>query len=188
MSNLIPNTPEWEAMRKDKIGASDAPIIMGVSPFDTPYSLWQKKLNLLPPTELSSAMARGHDLEPIALGEVQDRLGVAVKPQVKFHPQLPWMMASLDGLSDDGQTLVEVKCPGQVDHKTAQEGNIPDKYIPQLQHQLEVCELEKGYYFSYDGKAGVLVEFFRDDKYIKKLITVEKEFFICMQDLTPPRS
>jgi len=186
MSNLIPNTPEWEAMRKEKIGASDAPVIMGVSPYDTPYSLWQKKLDLLPQTQMTFPMERGHNLEPLAREQIELSLGKSLPPQVKFHDSLPWMMATLDGLSPDGKTLIEIKCPGEKDHQQALSGQIPDKYYPQLQHQLEVCQLEKGYYFSYDGKAGVLIEFFRDDKYIKKLITIEKEFYICMQDLNPP--
>lgn len=186
MSNLIPNTPEWEAMRKEKIGASDAPIIMGISPYDTPYSLWQKKLDLLPQTQMSKPMERGHTLEPLAREQISQQIGVALDPQVRFHSSIPWMMATLDGLSPDEKTLVEIKCPGETDHGMALSGKIPEKYVPQLQHQLEVCELEKGYYFSYDGKAGVMIEFYRDDKYIKKLITVEKEFYICMQDLTPP--
>lgn len=186
MSNLIPNTPEWETMRKDKIGASDAPIIMGISPYDTPYSLWQRKLDLLAPTPMTRPMERGHELEPLAREQTEQQLGLSLRPQVKFHETLPWMMATLDGLSEDEKTLVEIKCPGAVDHQTALSGQIPDKYFPQLQHQLEVCQLEKGFYFSYDGKAGVMIEFYRDDKYIKKLITVEKEFYTCMQDLTPP--
>ena len=186
MSGLIPNTPEWEAMRKEKIGASDAPVLMGVSPYDTPYSLWQKKLDLLPQTQMTWPMERGHNLEPLAREQISQQLGVALAPQVKFHSSIPWMMATLDGLSDDRQTLVEIKCPGETDHQIALSGQIPEKYYPQIQHQLEVCELEKGYYFSFDGKAGIMIEFFRDDKYIKKLISIEKEFYSCMQDLSPP--
>jgi len=186
MASLVPNTKEWEEMRKEKIGASDAPIIMGVSPYDTPYSLWQKKLDLIPQTQLTRPMERGHNLEPRARAQVEERLGQTLFPQVKFHDSMPWMMATLDGLSEDKQTLVEIKCPGEKDHQTALAGKIPDKYYPQVQHQLEVCQLEKGYYFSFDGQAGVLLEFYRDDKYIKKLVKIEKEFYTCLQDLNPP--
>jgi putative phage-type endonuclease len=187
MSALVPNTPEWEKMRKEKIGASDAPILMGVSPYDTPYSLWQKKLDLLPDTQgWTKHLDRGHDLEPLAREQISQRLGVALAPQVMFHSSIPWMMATLDGLSPDKKTLVEIKCPGEVDHQKALEGKIPEKYFPQIQHQLEVCELEKGYYFSYDGQQGVLIEFYRDDKYIKKLINIEKEFMVCLDNLEAP--
>jgi predicted phage-related endonuclease len=39
-------TPEWLEFRKNKIGASDAPIIMETSPWKTPYQLWLEKLSL----------------------------------------------------------------------------------------------------------------------------------------------
>lgn len=185
MASMIPNTPEWEMMRKDKIGASDAPVIMGVSPYATPYQLWQKKLGLVEETQ-TFAMARGHELEPKAREEAEKLTGLLFQPQVKFHNEHPWMMATLDGIDLDEKTILEIKCPGAEDHGKALQGQIPDKYFPQLQHQLEVCEIEKGFYFSFDGKAGVLLEFYRDDKYIKKLISIEKEFYLCMQDMNPP--
>ena len=34
---------EWLALRNNKIGASDAPIIMGESSWTTPFQLWQIK-------------------------------------------------------------------------------------------------------------------------------------------------
>lgn len=188
MSSLAftPNTSEWEKMRKDKIGASDAPVIMGISPFETPFQLWQRKVALKEDKKSTFAMERGHTLEPQARAQVEQVLGIELFPIAKLHPNYDWMLATLDGLSKDGKTLLEIKCPGAEDHAIAQEGRVPEKYYPQIQHQLEVCQLEKGYYFSYNGKEGVLVEFYRDDKYIKKLILIEEEFYSWMQDLTPP--
>ncbi len=46
MSALIQHSNEWLELRKNKIGASDAPIIMKVSPWKTPYRLWEEKLGL----------------------------------------------------------------------------------------------------------------------------------------------
>jgi len=186
MDNLTQNTPEWEKIRKEKIGASDAPIIMGVSPYGTPYSLWQKKLSLIPSDITHKGMERGHRLEPLARAQAEERLGVSLHPKVKFHPCISWMMASLDGLSEDESVLIEIKCPNAQDHQMALDGQIPEKYYPQLQHQLEVCQLEWGYYFSYDGQQGVMVTFYRDDEYIKNLLQEEKKFYACMEDLTPP--
>ena len=40
----IQGTSEWLENRKNHIGASDAPVVMGVSPWDTPYKLWENKL------------------------------------------------------------------------------------------------------------------------------------------------
>ena len=40
---LTQNTPEWLEFRRKKIGASDAPIILEVSTWKTPYQLWLVK-------------------------------------------------------------------------------------------------------------------------------------------------
>jgi putative phage-type endonuclease len=186
MNELIQNTPEWEEMRKTKIGASEAPIIMGVSPYTTPHQLWQCKLDLVPREEINAGMRRGHDLEDRARQELEKMTGLLFRPQVKFHPDNKWMMASLDAIDILESVIAEIKCPGQDDHLLALQGKIPDKYFPQVQHQLEVCQLPKALYFSFDGEKGVIVEVFRDDKYIKDMLKKEKEFYQWMLDLTPP--
>ena len=153
------NTPEWEEMRKNKIGGSDAPVIMEVSPYKTPYELWEEKLDLRPSATPTYNMARGHILEDPARLEAEKMAGFLFFPQVKFHPTIPWMMASCDGIDPEEKHLVEIKSPGKEDHEIALSGQIPDKYFPQLQHQLEVCQLEMGYYFSFYEMKGVLVNY-----------------------------
>lgn len=180
------NTPEWLEMRKSKVGASDAPPIMGVSPYKTAYQVWEDKLGLSPPNNQSPSMKRGHDLEDRARQELEKMTGLLFLPQVKFHAILPWMMASLDGIDLEGKYIAELKCPSQSDHMLACEGKIPEKYFPQVQHQLEVCGMEMCYYFSFDGTAGVIVKVYRDDKYIKKMVEKEEQFWECLQTFTAP--
>ncbi len=180
------NTSEWLEMRKNKIGASDAPVIMQVSPWKTPYKLWEEKLDLSSSNPMTPSMRRGHDLEDLARQELENMTGLFFLPEVKFHPTLPWMMASLDAIDAEGKCIAEIKCPNREDHQVALSGQVPEKYIPQLQHQLEVCELEMGYYFSFDGKKGALVKIFRNDNYIKKMIEKEQQFWECMQSCIAP--
>lgn len=186
MSAVMQNTPEWEELRKDKVGASDAPIIMEVSPWKTPYQLWQEKLSLTT-NKKNFAMARGHSMEPEALRALEEQTGLLFRPVVKIHAELTWMMASLDAMDIEGKTIAEIKCPGQVDHQQAVSGSVPEKYFPQLQHQMEVAQVESAYYFSFDGTNGVLLKVYRDDKYIKNLISKEREFWECVQDLVAPK-
>lgn len=171
-------TKEWLEFRKNKIGASDAPCIMGVG-FKTPLQLWKTKRGELQEEE-AHYMHRGTVMEPEALKRVEDKLGMQFFQPVVTHKELPWMIASMDGLDFSGKTAVEIKCPGRKDHSSALEGKIPEKYFPQLQHQLEVCELDKIFYYSFDGNDGVLLELGRDDKYIKKMISKEEKFYECM--------
>lgn len=181
------NTPEWLAMRKNYIGASDSPKIMGVSPYGTAYDLWQEKLGLIADKETSWAMQRGHNLEEPARIAFEEMTGLLTAAEVKFHPKINYMMASIDGIDVEGKAMVEIKCPNKIDHAIATAGEVPEKYIPQLQHQLEVCDLEMAYYFSFDGKTGVIVKVFRDDKYIQKLLQKEKDFWECVQEMKAPQ-
>lgn len=181
------NTQNWLEMRKNKIGASDAPVIMNVSPYSTPYRLWEEKLGLSPNTPTNTSMQRGHALEETARLELEKITGHFFLPQVKFHNSISYMMASLDGIDPEGKYIAEIKCPNREDHSIALSGQVPEKYIPQLQHQLEVCELDMVYYFSFDGTRGTLVKVFRDDKYIKKMLRNEEEFWECMQSWTAPK-
>lgn len=90
--------------------------------------------------------------------------------KTKHYQPFDWMMASLDGIDIDGQAILEIKCPGPSDHELAKAGKIPEKYIPQLQHQLAVTGLKLAYYFSFDGTDGVIVEIERDEIFIAKII------------------
>lgn len=186
MHAMIQNSQEWLEFRKTKVGASDAPIIMEISPWKTPYQLWEEKLGIRE-TIMTSAMQRGTDMEEEARQAFERETGIAMFPMVKIHPENEWMMASLDGISLDEKNILEIKCPGKEDHFTAVSNMVPDKYYPQLQHQLAVTGLEKAYYYSYTRSGSALVSVGRDDKYISKMIKKEKEFYDCMMEFLPPK-
>ena len=186
MSALIQQSNEWLELRKNKIGASDAPVIMHVSPWKTPYQLWEEKLGLKESFS-SSAMKRGLEMEESARKAFEKETGLVVFPQVLFHKEHEWMMASVDGIDIEGKNIVEIKCPGKVDHEIALSGNIPEKYFPQLQHQMAICELDKAYYFSYSDNSSKVIVVNRDESYIKNMICKEVEFYDCVQNLTAPR-
>ncbi len=195
MSSLVQQSPEWLQMRKNKIGASDAPIILGLSPWSTPYQLWENKVGIRPDKIPNEQMKYGLLKEETARKKFEEITQIYVLPQVIFHPKFDWMMASLDGMDFEQKHIVEIKCPGKEDHKIAKEGNVPDKYFPQLQHQMEVCGLDSCFYFSYyeefrdeDMHVDVaLIECKRDDKFIDNMVDSELDFFNCIQDFIPPK-
>jgi len=186
MSALQQNTEEWLEFRKSKIGSSDAPIIMGKSPWKTPYDLWEEKLGMRESFWESKAMRRGKDLEPVALKSFQEKTGCVMWPDVKTHPEHHFIIASLDGITMNGKAAVEIKCPGEKTHQMALDGEIPEHYQIQMQHQLAVTDLAKMYYFSFDGEDGVILELQRDEEFIKEMIGKEAAFYTCMKDLVPP--
>lgn len=186
MSTIVQGTDEWLKLRQDKIGASDAAIIMNMSPWKTPKALWEEKVGLRKPSESSWFMQRGIELEKDARELYISAQKIFVEPKVKFHPTIDWMIASLDGIDNEETTIVEIKCPGRKDHELAKEGKIPEKYYPQLQHQMVVCSLPEAHYFSYDGQSGILLTIKRDDLFIERMMEEEERFWYCMRDFTPP--
>jgi putative phage-type endonuclease len=185
--NLEQGSNEWLSYRRNKIMASDAPILMNESPWGSPYSLWTDKLGLNPPREVNSAMQRGKDLEPIILEAAERRLQMRLKPAVLQHPIIKYMGASVDAISEDGKTVCEFKTAGRMDHDQVKDGIVPKKYIGQLNHILEVCGLEKILYCSYSAAGEILYYTYeRDDKYIGHMLQREEEFWLCMQEFSPP--
>ncbi len=180
------NTTEWLEYRKGKIGASDASVIMGLSPWSTPYDLWMEKKGLKEPKKMTPAMQRGIDLQDVALEEFTKKTGLQMFPEIRVHPRYDWMIASLDGITLDGQHIVEVKCPGARSHALAVDGIVPEYYMPQLQHQLEVCGHEHMYYYSFDGVNGVVLDVFRNESYIEQMLEKEMEFWELLQGDVPP--
>lgn len=188
-------TKEWHLLRKNKIGASDAPVIMGTSPWKTIPQLWEEKVGLAEDKKPTYYQQRGLFLEDQARFHFYLIHGIEVFPEVRVHPVHDWMMASCDGLSKDGKVLLEIKHLNPKDHELAINGKIPEKYYAQLQHLLEVYQLDEGFYLSSDGEYSKfendsikIITFYRDQNYIDNMIVREKEFYQSMINFIPPAS
>lgn len=180
------NTQEWLDLRKKHIGASDAPIIMGVSPYKTVFQLWEEKVGINQKTEETASMRYGRNNEEAARQSYEQFTGNIVVPEVVFHPTNSFMMASLDGLSVDQKIILEVKNANAQDHQLAVEGKVPEKYWPQVQHQLDCIPGAIVHYWSFHKGNGVLVEVERDEDYIEGLIEKERSFYQGVLDFEPP--
>jgi len=186
IKDYIQGSKEWLEMRKSHIMASDTPVIMGESPWSTPLKLWEQKLGITKQQDQTIWMKRGLELEPLARAAYNNHTGNQAEPCVVFSEDYTYMGASLDGLSADKLTIVEIKCPGQKDHDLAASGKVPKKYWGQLQHQLATSSLNLLHYFSYKDNNFHLIEVKRDEDYIKKMITKHKEFWKCMISFKAP--
>ena len=182
----IQRTPEWLEERRKHIGSSDAAAVMGLSPWKTAYMVWQDKLGLSKPIEQNEAMKRGSTMESIALEAFERERGIEMFPQIVYHKEHKFMMASLDGMSLDGKSAVEIKCPGKKSHESALDGKVPEYYMPQLQHQIACSNLDGIWYYSFDGENGVSIFVERDEVFIKNLIEVEAAFWDLVEKKIPP--
>jgi putative phage-type endonuclease len=187
IERLNQNTPEWHLWRRQGLGASDAPVVMGEAPFKTPRMLWAIKTGRTPERASGLAARRGRELEQVARRAYERQTGNQMEPLCLVHDELDWMRASLDGLSFDGSAVLEIKCPISAEGRAAaKQGHIPPPYYAQLQHQLEVSHAAEVHYWSYDGRAGTLIRVTPDREYQKRLVEAEARFWELVKgDLWP---
>jgi putative phage-type endonuclease len=175
-------TPAWREWRRKGIGASDAPVIMGASPWSTPVDLWLLKTGQVAERPPNWAMRRGTALEDTARRQYMKRTGLTVAPTCFEHHEHTWMRGSLDGFHAAHALVVEIKCPGRQDHGTAVAGRVPAKYVAQLQHLMVVAAARACHYVSYREDELVILEVAPDPAYMTRLVRAEAEFWACVRE------
>jgi putative phage-type endonuclease len=190
-NELIQGSPAWLAIRKRCITATDIPVIMGESPFKTPFQLFEEKLGYRI-VEETPAMREGTRLEPYARAKLQELFQVELNAAVCFHAHIPWHMASLDAIDEEDNFLCEIKCSKKFYdhsknyHDLGPSRSVPDHVMPQLQWQMHVTGVDHMYYYAFDGADGILIPIVRDNSYINQAIEKAKEFKLCLDSLEPP--
>lgn len=137
-------TSEWQQWRFEGIGSSDAPVIMGVSPYKTPRQLWIEKISKKQNDDDNTFIfEKGHKVEAQARSMIEIIYGgVEFRPGLCQMEDYPWLRASMDGANFDyeGGLGFEFKL---VSKKEFDAGVCPVRYYPQVQHQYMVTGLRK---------------------------------------------
>lgn len=183
-------TSAWQRWRRRGIGASDAPVIMGVSKWRDADELWHIKTGRLRlKDEPTPAMLHGLKTEPRARRAYVQWSDNRVRPVCMEHAAYRWMRASCDGINRTGDIVLEIKCPlNPHTHRMANYCRIPEYYLPQIQHLLVVSGALVCHYWSYLDGDGAIVHVEPDIKYMKELFRREEEFWkYVMGDRRPPR-
>ncbi len=174
---------EWLALRKQGIGGSEAPAIAGAVDWGSPMSVYLNKLGLVE-NDLSNneSVEWGNRLEVPVTEKVEEVTGHVVSHRQTFcsHPEFPWMLATLDGLTIDDageQGLVEIKTTGAWRAKTWRD-DVPLHVFVQVQHDLAVTGLPWAVVgVLIGGQKFELHHVARDDAYIAQLIDLERDFY-----------
>jgi putative phage-type endonuclease len=182
---------EWLKWRKSIITATDAPALLGVSPYATPLKCWQRKLDLIPEQKSNPAMEKGKINEPIAREWFNNKTGLDVQP-VCIESELYFPLgASLDGLCKADLHLLEVKCNGMKYHSMAKQGIIPEFHLFQMYHQM-LCsdgKIQHAHYLSYQENDPVLISFVPDYKFkewVKNYLIESNIFWRKVINFDPP--
>ena len=142
-----PNSQEeWLKARENGIGASEVAAVVGLSPWDSPFSLFLRKTHQIPPTEETQAMKLGKLLEPVVVKLWEESTGwKAVKASAKDiiyqDPERPWRICTPDRIAyevgSDGKkkkVLLEIKTSSM----DFDPDDLPTNYLCQVQYQMHI--------------------------------------------------
>jgi putative phage-type endonuclease len=141
VSALEVGSPGWART----VTASKVAAILGLSPWDSPRSLWHKMRGEVPNDAGNNATRRGQYLEPAILAWWRDQHGVTDDREWKDQPSYTlggWAAATPDAACChpvDDTVLVEAK-------STAQEWyELPAYYLTQVIWQMHVSGIQRCY-------------------------------------------
>ena len=64
------NSPEWDAMRAGRLGGSEIAAVIGLSKWESRFSLWHRKRGLLEEKQANANMTVGHIMLKVLAGFV----------------------------------------------------------------------------------------------------------------------
>jgi len=144
----MPITEHQRRARRGKLGSSDAPAIVGVSPWRSPSDVyWSKKTT--EEAAPSKAMMSGNRLEAPLLDFASEQLGISLvrnQYRVSKGADNGLLAAHLDGILKGKREAVECKYVGQrssAEWGQAGTDEVPDHVIIQCQHQIYTAELDR---------------------------------------------
>ena len=128
-------TEEQLLARERRIGSSDAPVILGVSPWGSPVDVWRRIMFGRQDTTPSARMSRGSALEPAIVNIAADEMGLSVAEYpaasvIGDGDRLPaWFTDHADAILSDG-------CPLEVKAYSWSDGSLSDYITTQCMWHL----------------------------------------------------
>ena len=189
---------EWLAWRRQGIGGSDAPILMGINPYRGPLSLYVDKMDRgLDPSEPNEAAYWGTVLEEIVAREFARRTGLDVRrPPVQNlrHPVHTFMQGTPDRFVYRGPEVPDDQPMGILELKTCTlrkewdwDPDPPPGPVCQLRHYLAVSGLSLGWVACLiGGQRYIHHEIQRDEAFETKMIETERQFWWHVENDVPP--
>ena len=183
-------TEKQHEQRSKGIGGSEVAAIMGLSPFKTAYQVWEDKTGLSTGLkEETPQMAYGKLVEPVLRQWYSNKTGriVTVPEMGVSNPKYPFVLASLDGLTDDGRVL-EIKTT-RSSQGWGEPGTdeIPVYYTTQVQTYLMVYGLRLAdVVVSLAGAMPEMYEVGADAEIQEMIFDEVTAFWKLVQERTPP--
>lgn len=191
----------WLAARQLGIGASDMPVILGLSPWRSILELYAEKTGEDEPEDLSgNEFAEwGHRLEGPIIDAFRERTGRPTQRagQLIRSVEYPWAQCTLDGLTGAKDhplkdTGAQCAWPLQVKNTTAWKADDwadgpPEIYVIQEHHEMLVTGADKATIACLlGGNKLVWADIPRDETLIRKIVFRGQEFWHRVLNREPP--
>lgn len=186
----------WHQWRRKGIGASDCGVLLGLSKWSSPMSLWCEKLGLLPPSEETQRQRIGKRMETVLAAEFQDETGLTLAGKQTWLTATEWEIArctidaavvpptprGVDPNLSDFLGPWEAKTSGM-----RKWDEIPPTYLAQIQWQMYVMGADRAWLtVMFSGWNIETYPVDRDQADIDFMVARAKEFWHLVETETMP--
>ncbi len=172
---------EWRELRKTGVGGSDAGAVVGLSPYESPYTIYHEKLSLIEPFAGNDKTRLGNDLEEYVAKRFEEETGKKVRRlnAMLRSTERPYMLADVDRMVVGEDAGLECKTTANFEGYKFDEGEYPAYWACQCYHYMSVTGAKRWYLCVLDLSSGKLsiITIERDEGEIKALEEMEKAFW-----------
>lgn len=189
ISTIDMSRDEWLEHRRKSIGGSDAPCIIGLNPWSSPYTVWADKLGKIPPADDNESMRQGRDLESYVAERFCEETGKKVRREnnILVNPDYPFAHANVDRMVIGEDAGLECKTTSSLNLKNFKNGAFPDTYYVQCVHYMMVTGCKRWYLAVLVlNRAFMTFVIERDEDEISALAKSEEEFWQLVESKTAP--
>jgi putative phage-type endonuclease len=181
LAKLENGSEEWLDVRNRGIGGSEVGTIVGVNPWESPYTLWAKKTGRIERSiPANEAMEWGNRLEPVVIDKFADEhpeLTVLRNVGTWSHSDREWQIANPDAIfvtpaGDFG--IIEVKT---AQYEDGWSEGVPAHYEAQVQWYLQTFGFDRAYVIVlFHGNRYSEFEILADALYQERALKLVTEF------------
>lgn len=171
------------------IGGSDIAPICGLSKWKSAYQLWEEKTGVSARGEQTPEMSYGLLVEPVLRQWYSNATGriVHVPDDYLRHPKYPHLVASPDGLTNDGRVLEIKTSRSSIDWGEPGSDEIPVYYRTQVEWYMMITGMEVAdVAVSFAGSMPELYEIPGDREIQEMILDRAMEFWDMVQRNEPP--
>ena len=142
--DIQPNSPEWYTFRHKSIGASDIPVILGISQYKKRSKFLHEKLqDTHPKIKKNPITELGHQAEAELRPCVNKNFDLKLIPLTIQRDTIDDLHATVDGIDRVKQIIWECKLTGKLHYEQLKNNNVPPHFFSQIQFQLWMANYDQ---------------------------------------------